>query len=286
MESVGSQLREARLKLELTLEQISAKTRISLRILQGIEQDDLTGISSPFFYRSYVRQFAEQVGLDYALLAPLVQNAASTLPEPLMPGQVEFVPQKLSPLRASRPKNLRWLLPLGALAFMLIGCSTLYALWENARAGWRHTSLAAIAALPNHTAGQTNKSAAPNTTLTGTKATLAPPAPLQSRPDVPKPAFHVEISAIQSTWISMVADGKEIFRGVMGAAETKAVDGHDVARIRTGNAGVTNFVFNGKRIGILGAAGETQTVVFTRNNYQVLEPAPRIALTHFSLSAE
>ena len=61
MESVGEQLREQRFRKGLTLEDIHASTRISLKNLRSIENDDLSQISSAFFYKSFVRQFAEHV---------------------------------------------------------------------------------------------------------------------------------------------------------------------------------------------------------------------------------
>ena len=91
MQSVGTRLREARIKKGYTLEDINARTRISLKNLNAIESDDLSKISSPFTYRSFVKQVADTLGVDFATLAPDVQAASSTMPEPLVPGQEEEV---------------------------------------------------------------------------------------------------------------------------------------------------------------------------------------------------
>ena len=87
MESVGQILREERLRQSLTLQEVSANTRISLKNLEAIERDDLEEISSPFFYRSFVRQYAERLGIDFSNLSVAVNSSASTMPRPLMPGE-------------------------------------------------------------------------------------------------------------------------------------------------------------------------------------------------------
>ena len=109
MESVGQKLRDARIRLGLSLEQISADTRITVKNLAAIEADDLSQISSPFFYRSFVRQFAGKVKLDYEAIAAAVKEAAGRMPEPLMPGQQELQNVQVPALKVRHVPNFRWL---------------------------------------------------------------------------------------------------------------------------------------------------------------------------------
>jgi cytoskeletal protein RodZ len=317
MESVGSQLRQARLSLGLTLEQACAKTRISIKNLQAIEDDNLAGFTSAFFYRSFVRQFAEYLNLDYNRLAPAVREVTSTIPEPLMPGQVPIVggqipEQKIAPLGVKpRPKNLRWLSSLTSFVIMLVACSSFYSIWQNSRSNWHASfttfvkslapashgghvaatrpNLAQIApAIPQLPAPATQSRSAglsdgrPNS---GPSSNSAPPQE-GVKPAEPKNEFHVELSVVERTWLSIVSDGKEIFNGILEPAETKVLEGHEIARIRTGNAGALSLVFNGKPIGALGARGQVRTVIFTKDNYEVLEPSPHLTLTAFNPNGE
>ena len=95
------------------------------------------------------------------------------------------------------------------------------------------------------------------------------------------PEFRVELSAIERTWISIVQDGKQTFNGILDPEQTKVLEGHDTARIRTGNAGGISCVFNGKSIGPVGPRGQVRTVVFTKDNYEVLDATTPIALAQF-----
>jgi cytoskeleton protein RodZ len=314
MESVGEKLRQHRVGQGLTLADVSATTRISLKNLQAIENDDLSQISSAFFYKSFVRQFAERLGLDYSDLAAAVQSWTSTIPEPAMPGQVHAALPNVPPLQPVRSKNFRWLFSFVALISVLTGCSSLYGIWETSRynlqasvsrfvnslagsskngpssveTGRRGTSLQPTG-VPKKAAAATLKTV-PITPTPDRKSVLndgsAEPAAATSSTAEPDSGFRVEVAALEPTWLSITADHREVYSGVLEAAQTKELEGHDSARIRTGNAGGVNVLFNGKTIGSLGPRGQVRTVVFTKDNYEIVEPAAHIALTSFSQSGE
>jgi cytoskeletal protein RodZ len=137
MESIGKKLRTARLQKELTLEQIHDKTRISLKNLEAIEQDDMSRFGSPFFYKSFVRQIADQVGLEYRVLASDVDAAAGVLPEPLMPGQGDapLIAKAAAVIPTPKRSKMRWLYSLGSLLTLFALCSGAYSLWVGSRPG-------------------------------------------------------------------------------------------------------------------------------------------------------
>lgn len=312
MESVGSQLRQARLKLGLTLEQASAKTRISLRNLHAIEEDDVSNISSPFFYRSFVKQFAQYLNLEYSAVEAGVLEIASTMPEPLMPGQEGTTPadlarSKIAPLDGRRRSwNLRWISSVFSLVLVFFGCSSFYGVWQS-RSNWR-SSLRALTSLMNpvshEAAGSTHQKLAEMSapllrTPLAAPQSIPTPDPSPSLAPAAKPAdsakaaspdsdskIHVELSAIERTWLSITSDGKETFSGVLEAAETKVLEGHQTALIRTGDAGAISFVFNGRAIGTLRPDGQVRTVVFTKNNYQVLDASLRFVPARLNPNAE
>ncbi len=277
MESVGQKLREARLRLGLTLEQVSADTRITLKNLTDIEADELSRIRSPFFYRSFCRQFAVKVKLDYDTIATAVQEAACTLPEPLMPGQGGPKTIHVPALKPTRHWNLKWLRSVVSFCLVVAACSGIYAMWQNSDAGWR--GLLTTVGSRIETSGNVSRGS--------TASRIHAPSTIQ-RPlsESPMPEFHIQLSAIERSWLSIVSDGKEIFSGMLDASQTKVLEGHESARIRTGNAGGLSFTFNGKDIGVLGPRGQIRTVVFTKHNYKVLPSAAQLALAALIQSGE
>ena len=131
MQSVGTRLKEARIKKGYTLEDINARTRISLKNLNAIESDDLSKISSPFTYRSFVKQVADALGVDFSTLAPDVKAASGTMPEPLVPGQEDEVFVRPQQFQTVKPKrNLSWLSKTISIAAVVAAvCGFL--IWRN-----------------------------------------------------------------------------------------------------------------------------------------------------------
>jgi cytoskeletal protein RodZ len=329
MQSVGTRLREARIKRGYTLEEINARTRISLKNLSAIESDDLSKISSPFTYRSFVKQVADMVGVDHAALAADAQVASSTMPEVLIPGQEEEVymrPHQFQPVKPK--KNWNWVRTASIAA--VAGAVSVYLIWRNggieaaklpssvlpassrvvvpvaqftppaapteqSRASAPPVSMVQVAAKSERTAP------GPEPPPPGTEQLLAPgevsvraepPSVAQSVPpsstlQVPEDAaIHIELSAIQPTWLSISADGKPTYRGTLAAMQTMSFDGKESAQIRTANAGGVNVIFNGRALGPLGRRGQSRTFVFTKNGYEVVQGVGNATMARLSPSGE
>jgi cytoskeleton protein RodZ len=327
MQSVGTRLREARIKKGYTLEDINSRTRISLKNLSAIESDDLSKISSPFTYRSFVKQVCDLVGLDHATVAADAVAASSTMPEPLVPGQEEEVYVRPHQYQLVKPKaNLNWLRMVSIAG--AVGVVFIYLIWRNGgieAAKLPGTALPAssqtVTAPPPSqplqqqempaSAGQAAQLVTVSTRVeqppvqpdaqplavapgvppgvpNGTEQLLPPThsdarvpvkrtTPLTS--SVPKPTpqdsdvsnIHIELSAIQPTWLSISADGKTTYSGTLGAMKTMSFDGKESAQIRTANAGGVNIIFNGRALGPLGRRGQSRTFVFTKDGYEVVQ---------------
>ncbi len=258
MESVGTTIQKARLQAGLSLNQVSADTCIPVKALEAIEADDVRSISSGFFYRSFVRQFGARVGLSSEALEPQVALAITSFPPPLIPGQEESLMRRISVKPLRRKRSFRWLYPAISLSLVLVACSGFYAYWEKIKS----TALSAQTELPL-------VSASP---LAGQPAQVPGPFTLQ-HPSAVSTSFRVELSAVEPTWLSIQADGRQIFSGTLEVDQHKLLEGHQKGQLRTGNAGGINIVFNGKPIGLAGPHGSVRTVVFTRDGYQVLQPS-------------
>ena len=63
-ESFGSRLRSERERRRIALEVIAENTKIGIGLLKGLERDDLSRWPSGIFRRSFIRSYAEAIGLD------------------------------------------------------------------------------------------------------------------------------------------------------------------------------------------------------------------------------
>jgi transcriptional regulator with XRE-family HTH domain len=63
-DSLGRRLRSERERRLITLESIAARTKINIALMRDLERDDMTRWPSGIFRRSFVRTYAEAIGLD------------------------------------------------------------------------------------------------------------------------------------------------------------------------------------------------------------------------------
>lgn len=260
MDSLGVELKNARMRKGLSLEEVSGITRIPIRRLIDIESDDFSSMDSLFLYRSFAKQVAQCVNLDRSTLDAALDEAARQIPEPLVPGQngARMRPD-LPGLKPKRTHKLKWVLSVTSLVVMLGACSTLYQLWESTRTVSESPKPRAVTA---------------PATPTGTRSESRLSAPGLG----PLDPLEIKLSAVENTWLSLVADGREVFKGTLKADESKTLEGRKTAQVRTRNAGGVEIVFNGRPLGKIGAEGQIRTVVFTKDSYNVLHTQLQLPL--------
>jgi transcriptional regulator with XRE-family HTH domain len=296
MQSVGTRLREAREKRGFSLEEINARTRINSKNLVAIERDQVSTISSPFFYRSFVRQYAEQVGLDFEILAPGVEELAGIMRQPDLPGQGEHQMLRVAPIQARPKRDFSWLVPSAAfLAIVALGSGGYTALKY-----YRPQVMQALSFLPLFRQNGTGAADIPNTAsvriIEPAKVAQPEKAPLSRStptvvvvpmatnpvaaslvpslvtPPVLAPVadrIHLELAITERTWLSVMADGKTAYSGVLEPLQTKILEGQDSAKLKTGNAGGVTVIFNGKMLGPIGPHGTKRVVFFSKTGYEI-----------------
>src|SRR5690349_12626173 len=62
--SFGQELRREREVREVSLAEISAATKISVRILSALENDQFEILPAPVFTKGFIREFSRYLGLD------------------------------------------------------------------------------------------------------------------------------------------------------------------------------------------------------------------------------
>ncbi len=288
MTSVGATLRSARENQGRVLAEIAEELCVTQRYLRAINTDDLKVLPGIFFYKSFVKQYAAILKID-----PKQFQAALLALDPEPETQVEEVPRTTA-LPVSKPRAMaaaagfgrfteqsssdpsyrppvRTLDPLveegnkdyfsdrkigvsvAALVFALLLCTGFYAWWNRP-----------------HSVSQGVAKATPVRTVANTPA-AAPTVNVTEHTD----GIHValNLSATEATWLSITtSDGKEIFSGVLEPSQTKTLTGLDVAKMKVGNAGGIEVRWNGKAIGPIGPRGQVRTVMFTPQNFEIMEP--------------
>ena len=179
-----------------------------------------------------MKQFAHCVHLDPLALAGLLAATSQQIPEPPVPGQDGLrVRPDVPGLRPKRPHKLRWVFSVASLAIVLGACSSVYEFWESSRT------------VPDSSGSVRAPGKGSEPGASKATAAAAPAATASTAPDAAAEAFRIKLSALENTWLSLAADGKEVFKGTLRADETKTLEGYQTARVRTGNAGGLEVVF-------------------------------------------
>ena len=80
IESFGARLRHERERRKIALRSIAENTKIGLNLLEGLERDNVSRWPSGIFRRSFIRAYAEAIGLDPE---PIVREFLERHPDPL-----------------------------------------------------------------------------------------------------------------------------------------------------------------------------------------------------------
>jgi cytoskeletal protein RodZ len=246
--SIGGRLRAAREARGITLQDVANQTRIPVRHLQHVEQEEWDDLPAVTYCVGFVRAYGNAVGLDGAELGrevrDLLGGARARTPavnyyEPPDPARVP-------------PRSLAIVAALIAIALIVA-----YALWRS--------SLNEIAPTP------TAEASAP-----------AAPAPTPEQP-VAVAGQAVTLTAIGAVWLRITdggAGGASLFQGELAAGQTFAVPATaQRPLLRTGRPQMLRASVGGRDLGPLDTVERTVADLSLRpedlaNRVQPATPAP------------
>jgi cytoskeleton protein RodZ len=278
----GDHLRAARNARGITVRDISARTRIALRSLEALEQNEIGKLPGGIFSRAFVRAYAQEVGLDpdetvrmFVQQFPIDHVTAGTTDA--VDGEIDRGHEA-----QRRRQRLGYLLtaaigvPLVGLAAYLISSARRPASASDLATPTSTSAPAAAtsiapSATPNASAsGATGATAVPVSTSTG--ASPAPPAaPIKGggSTDLPTPdALHIAINAEGPCWIRVKGDGAMRYQGLLQAGDKQNGDARDSLDLIVGDAAQFRFTLNGRTGRTLGKSGEVVVAHITRQNWQ------------------
>ena len=296
--SFGERLQRERELRGITLEEIAEATKIGTRSLRALEEQDFDKLPGGIFNKGFVRAYARYLGLDEE---QAVADYLTALGEAIAAGKVtrqESTANTTTPERnllmnqVEEREPLR--LPLGLIAIVVVIAVMIFGGWRYfAKHGLpmlRHVRAASQPASPPKPSppAQVAAQPAPATDLSRSPAAQPAPPPKASPPTKPaarlvpasdashspanvlppaaaKPAadgFVVRVKAKESSWVSIIADGKLVIEDTLPVGAEKSVRAQHSVLVKAGDAAAIELFHNGKPVPPLGAAGEVKTVEF------------------------
>lgn len=284
MESFGARLKREREQRKITLDDISVATKIGTRFLVALEEERFDQLPGGIFNKGFVRAYARHLGIDEnQAIADFVAASSPSLPEtppedaPVLAAIAVRVPESKSKRRGDGG------IPWGLVAVGLLILAFGFAVWGFHSREKPAPSVAAPPPAPAHTSPPVPQKAAPEPAAATSPQTSAPapqsapPGPSTSSPEAVPPAvapaanaggFQVLIKAREDSWVSITADGKQIFQDTLTATAEKSVEARSQIVIKTGNVGALDLSFNGQKLPSQGGYDQVKTLTFNSSGLQ------------------
>jgi cytoskeletal protein RodZ len=116
---LGEELKRERELREISLREISEATKISIRILEAIENDNYKILPGGIFNRNFLRAYAQFVGLDAETIVNKYQMQVVKHEEASLPDFVALIPEQKFP-KPSRRNSIVVILAIAIVTFVLI----------------------------------------------------------------------------------------------------------------------------------------------------------------------
>jgi cytoskeleton protein RodZ len=264
----GESLKREREMRGVTLEEITAATRISQRFLKAIEEEQWDQLPGGVFNRGFVRAMAHYLGLDEEnTVAEYTLAVGDRQPVPVWTGS----PPAVEP----QQPWLAWVI-VGVVAIVILAggwFGTRFLLARRAANRATQTEalkvgsspIAAAASLPS------GPSPAPSGNAVPAQGGESEPETVSSNPSVAAAAnpaaselLQLRIEADKKTSVTVIADKDVVFDGVMKAGDNQSFNATDHFEVSAGDAGSLRLELNGKSLAPLGSPGQAGKITLTR----------------------
>lgn len=221
--------------------------------LEALERSDLSRLPGGIFTRSFIRAYAQEVGLDpdrtiQDFIAELPPDAAHATAHPVAVEDGE----KLESDRKAVTTAVRLIL----VSAPIIGFVMYYS---------AHREPTELPSIPQPVV----ESVVPEVAAAPLTPEVVTPAPEPVAPPVaaaPVKDLTMEIAPRATCWVSVNTDGERVFSGLMAGGDKRTVTAKEQIVVNVGDAGAFDYTLNGRPGRALGAPGEVVSKRITLSN--------------------
>jgi cytoskeleton protein RodZ len=253
--SIGHVLQQARVAAHLTVDEVSAATRVRVPIVQAIEQDDFSRCGGEVYARGHIRMLAHEAGLDPAPLLERFDAERGGRPAPT-PAAPLFEAERIR----SERRRPNWTAAMVAAIVAVVGFVG-FTMFNGADDGAKSKPVA-----EGPKPGNTNVSP------TATKTTDPKPDASDSAiAAAPRDKVTVKLSATQDkSWVSAKShNGKLLFDGTLLKGDSKTFQDDEQIDLILGNAGAIELFVNGKNVEDEFESGQVERLSYTQGDPEV-----------------
>jgi cytoskeleton protein RodZ len=176
MPDIGETLRDARMRARIDVSEIEAKTKIRAKYLRALENEEWSLLPGPTFIKSFLRTYAQALGLDGKALVEQYrmghEHPSDALLEPIVPASQRT--RQRSPGGRTPPRPSRAYVALVGFIVVVIAL-LVYGLVSGGSSSNNHKNTAATRSPASHKSKATSSAGAGSAPASSASA-AAPPA--------------------------------------------------------------------------------------------------------------
>jgi cytoskeleton protein RodZ len=272
--SIGQTLSAARIAAGLSIDDVSAKSRLRATVIRAIEDDDFTPCGGDFYARGHIRTYAGIVGADAAELLAEYDATVAAADEPPLSGQLIDTGASGGIGRSADRRAPRWGATAAGVALVVV----IVVVSVQLAGKHKNTPHPQAQGLPPASSVAPSPSVTPSPTpTTGASApvTLPSTTPTTSQAVVSPPTSAVADAGVQivlkattaKCWVlASGSDGAVLYQGILGPGETKTFADPQKISLKLGNAPATDLTVNGVDIGTPPSKGSVTSISFGPGN--------------------
>ncbi|HMF09899.1 MAG TPA: RodZ domain-containing protein [Thermoanaerobaculia bacterium] len=258
--SFGEELRRERIIRDISLEEISQVTKISVRLLKALEDSNVRILPAPTFTRGFIRAYSRYLGIDpeekvNAYLADLAGESK----EPALPKKAR--PRS----RFFRGRRSTAGTIVGAVIAVLVILG-LIASPDRRQKLSRAASQERLVAPPKASPVVLKNVEVSNEPTPVLQQPVEHPAAAAALPASPQvrmasepadgPAITLVLEFAEDSWTKLEADGRTVLNGVVRHGQIRRFQARGGFRLSLGNAGGVRISVDGRALDPLGGTGE------------------------------
>jgi len=270
MESIGSALRSAREKLNISLKTVAHETRISLRHLENIDADRFGDLPGGMYNRAFLKAYCDYLGLPHQKYLQQYLESTSRQIEKTAKPAARTDMKAVRQTRGIGPV-ISWsvllVVSIGGIYLSRDGISRLFSPYFSRP---RADSIS----IPPDTSADLQGSQNPESSTVPPPAESVPPdqtdPPTETGQNESDEPLRMDLEVVEQCWVSVTSDGTRVMVKIMEPGDEQTFRAEERFYVILGNAGGVRIRLNGKPARALGASGEVTRVLITLQNLEDL----------------
>jgi cytoskeletal protein RodZ len=249
----GEHLKREREMRGVSLEEVSAATRISTRFLEAIESDRWESLPGGVFNRGFIRSVARYLGLDEdSMVAEYALETRGRVDAGVVPDAPMAMPRNWKPA----------IVAAVALVVILAGAAFAYARYGGKIAARLQGKPASVKTLAMPASPADASHSAPDAAAANSQNSKPNNAIGVTAAD----PLELTLQTSKLVDVTIVADGTTVFSGPIDAGDKRQFEAREAFEVTSSDSSAIILELNGHSVGAFGQIGLPGSVKLTRND--------------------